>query len=84
VLTRIIIDQAMVLDLQWRMFKAIDKIRRGYLWRGRKDAKGGHCLVAWTKVTRPKNMGGLGISDLKDLVHDPTSEINVATKITVG
>jgi hypothetical protein len=27
------------------------KIRRGFLWRGRRDAKGGHCLLAWPKVT---------------------------------
>jgi hypothetical protein len=42
----------------------ISKIQRGYLWRGRKEAKGGHCLVVWTTVTRPKEMGGLGIADL--------------------
>jgi hypothetical protein len=23
--------------------------------------KGGHCLVAWTSVTKPKEMGGLGV-----------------------
>jgi hypothetical protein len=28
---------------------------------------GGHCLVAWGKVTRPKELGGLGISDLQKL-----------------
>jgi hypothetical protein len=37
------------------------------MWRGRKDAKGGHCLVAWPVVTQPKELGGLGISDLKTL-----------------
>ena len=57
----------MALDLPQWAFKAIDKIRRGYLWRGRKDAKGGHCLIAWRKVTRPKELGGLGISDLQSL-----------------
>jgi len=34
---------------------------------GRKEVKGGHCLVAWGKVTRPQELGGLGISDLKSL-----------------
>jgi len=47
--------------------KAIDKVRRGFLWRGRKDAKGGHCLIGWDKVQRPKELGGLGISNLQKL-----------------
>jgi hypothetical protein len=37
------------------------------MWRGRKEAKGGHCLLAWPKVTCPKGLGGLGISDLRGL-----------------
>ncbi|GJN03259.1 hypothetical protein PR202_ga20684 [Eleusine coracana subsp. coracana] len=37
------------------------------MWRGRKEAKGGHCLIVWPKVTRPKELGGLGISDLQRL-----------------
>jgi len=50
-----------------KSFKAIDRIRRGFLWRGRKDAKGGHCLVAWTKVCLPRELGGFGISNLQIL-----------------
>jgi hypothetical protein len=34
------------------------KIRQNYLWRGRKEAKGGLCLVAWARITKPKEMGG--------------------------
>jgi hypothetical protein len=37
------------------------------VWRGRKEAKGGHCLIAWPKVCRAKELGKLGISDLKSL-----------------
>ena len=48
--------------------EAIDKIRRGFLRKGRKDVKGGHCLIAWPKVTRPPDLGGLGISHLQFLV----------------
>lgn len=29
--------------------------------------KGGHCLIAWPKVCHSKELGGLGISDLKSL-----------------
>jgi hypothetical protein len=46
------------------VISATNKIRRGFLWKGRKDVKGGHCLVAWDKVTRLLDLGGLGIPNL--------------------
>jgi len=52
----------MALDLPAWALKAIDRIRRGFLWKGRKGVRGGHCLIAWPKVTRPCYLGGLGIS----------------------
>jgi hypothetical protein len=67
VLTATVIYHAMTLDLPKWDIKAIDKIRRGFIWKGRKDVLGGHCLVAWGKVTRPKELGGLGILDLQRL-----------------
>jgi hypothetical protein len=66
-LTATVIFHAMALDLPPWADKAIDKIRRSYLWCGRKEALGEHCLVAWPKVTHPKELGGLGISGLKIL-----------------
>jgi len=57
----------MATDLPPWAFKAIDKIRRAFLWRGRKEAKGGHCLIAWPIVCRSRELGGLGIADLKAL-----------------
>jgi len=45
----------------------IDKIRRAFLWKGRKEAKCGHCLIAWPKVCRSRELGGLGIADLESL-----------------
>ena len=67
VLTGMLIYLVMAFDLPPWAIRAVDKIRRGFLWRGRRDAKGGHCLVAWGKVCLPKELEGLGISDLKSL-----------------
>jgi hypothetical protein len=67
VLTSTVVYHAMALDIPSWAIKAIDKIRRSYLWRGREEAKGGHCLLAWPKVTRAKELGGLGLSDLQSL-----------------
>jgi hypothetical protein len=67
VMTGMIIYLAMVVDLHPRVLKDIDKIRKGFLWRGKKEVRGGHCLVAWGRVCRPVELGGLGIFSLKEL-----------------
>lgn len=46
-------------------FKAIDKIRRAFLWKGTDAVNGGHCLVSWKQMCRPKESGGLGVLDLE-------------------
>jgi hypothetical protein len=67
VMTGMLIYLAMAVDIPTGSLKAMDKIRKGFLWRGRKDVRGGHCLVAWGRVCRPIEIGGLGISSLKEL-----------------
>ena len=67
VLTAMLVYLAMAIELPPWAIKAIDKIRRAFIWRGRKEANGGHCLIAWPKVCRSKELGGLGIADLKSL-----------------
>lgn len=46
VLTGMLIYLGMAVNISSWAIKAIDKIRRSFLWRGRKEARGGHCLVA--------------------------------------
>jgi Reverse transcriptase (RNA-dependent DNA polymerase) len=45
----------------------IDKIRRRFLWHGHKEQIQRRYMspISWDMVTRPKNMGGLGVLDLK-------------------
>jgi hypothetical protein len=48
---------------KWAIQK-MDRIRRGFLWKGTEQTSGGHCLVSWTNVKKPKNLGGLGVLHL--------------------
>jgi hypothetical protein len=52
VLTAMLVYLAMAIQLPRWAIKAIDKIRRAFVWRGRKEANGAHCLIAWPKVCR--------------------------------
>jgi hypothetical protein len=45
--------------------KEIDSICRRFLWAGKDGAVRGRCMVAWQTCTRPKELGGLGITDLR-------------------
>lgn len=53
------------LDIPAWVFHELDKLRRGFLWAGKKTASGGHCPVTWPIACRPKSVGGLGIQDLR-------------------
>jgi hypothetical protein len=46
--------------LKW-FIKTIDKFIKGFLWKRQAQANERCCLVALAKVTRPLDLGGLGI-----------------------
>jgi len=64
VLTSMLIYILLALELPPCVLKAIDKLRRGFLWKVRKDARGGYCLLACPKVTRLVFLEGVGLASL--------------------
>ena len=64
-LTATAIYPMLVLDLLQWFLACIDKLCRGFLWRGYEEAKGGSCLVNWKLVCTTKEFGGLGVKNLK-------------------
>jgi hypothetical protein len=48
-----------------RLYKAIDKPRRRFLWAGSQQKHGGKCKVKWDPVCHPLHHGGLGVTDME-------------------
>ncbi|KAM0857846.1 hypothetical protein ACQ4PT_048211 [Festuca glaucescens] len=67
IMTSSLIYPLLALDLDLWVLKFVDKLRRGFLWTGSEDARGGSCLVAWNQVCQPKHLDGLGFHNLKFL-----------------
>jgi hypothetical protein len=65
VISAIPIHQQLVLGPPKKTLKLIDKIKRGFLWEGKREAKGGNCHVNWKRVCRPISYGGLGVPDME-------------------
>jgi hypothetical protein len=65
VISAIPIHQRLVLAPPKKTLKLIDKIKQGFLWEGKREAKGGNCHVNWKRVCRPLAYGGLGIPDIE-------------------
>ena len=61
------IHAMMALDLPIKTITAANKICRGFLWKGRREVNGGHCIIAWNQVCSPKEHGGLGVPNLRYL-----------------
>ena len=47
----------------------LDARRRAFLWTGEEKCHGSSCLLAWERVCRSKENGGLGIKNVQDQNH---------------
>ncbi|KAM0831277.1 hypothetical protein ACQ4PT_065657 [Festuca glaucescens] len=65
VMTASVVYHLLALDVDPWFIKAVDKLRRGFFWAGKDDARGGCCMVAWHLVCQPKSLGGLGLHNLR-------------------
>ena len=43
----------------------VDKSSRNFLWYGNDINKKGKCLASWEMICKPKNLGGLGVLNLR-------------------
>jgi hypothetical protein len=66
-LSAIAIHTFIVVHVSLAVYRAINKLMRAFIWPGSDTVQGGRCLVAWSKVTRPSELGGLGVVDLTTL-----------------
>lgn len=64
-LTAIPVHIAICIPLPAWVFRALEKIMKAFLWTGMEVLNAGKCLVAWSKVKRPKELNGLGVCDMK-------------------
>jgi hypothetical protein len=68
-LTATPIYHMLLLDLPPWFFNVCNKLLRGFFWSAMLEARKGHCVIAWDKVCQPKDIGGLGVKNLKLLNH---------------
>jgi hypothetical protein len=64
-LAAILVYTAMSQEVPAWLLQAFIKIFKAFLWTGIEVVEGGKCLVAWSRVQRPLQLGGLGMPDLK-------------------
>jgi len=64
-LSAILVHMAIAPCLSPWALEQIDKRRRAFIWCGEQTISAGKCKVAWKTVCKPRDLGGLGVVDLR-------------------
>jgi hypothetical protein len=59
------IHQMIIVEALAWVLDEIDRWQRAFFWAAKEKVNGGQCLVAWNKVCKPYEFGGLGVKDLR-------------------
>jgi hypothetical protein len=63
------------------IIKHIDRIRRGFLWKGKEVATSLTALVCWEKVCSLKKNGGMGVINLRNSEWSNVNEMVVEIEV---
>ena len=80
VLCAIPVHSMLALDLPAKTISALSKICRGFLWCGKKEARGGNCSVSWEMVQAQVGRRA-GNSELEVAQQSSPREMAMAAKV---
>jgi hypothetical protein len=71
-LSAIPVHMSIVVCLSSWAIEAIDRRSRAFLWTGSDAAAAGRCRVAWPVVCQPRDLGGLGPVQFRNILQNDT------------